>query len=99
MGPASGDAVRDVSHAVNWAERDFDFVQPAAVGDGGCGGFIYGEESVGRAAGKFCARNEHWDGYVGRADCDSWRRGVFGRYDGQRYSGVRCGQWQRNMEV
>src|ERR1700720_4574417 len=99
MGAASWDALRNVSDAVDWAERDVGAVQSATVGNGRRCGFIYREESLGRTAGKLCAGDEHRDGYLGRADCDCRRRGVFGGNDGQLYSRVRCGVWERNMEV
>src|ERR1700719_1739261 len=99
MGAASGDALRDVSHTFDSSERDVNAVQPATVGDGGRGGFIYGEESVGCSAGKFCTGDEYRHGYAGRTDCDCGRGGVFCGDDGQLYSRVRFGNWQGNMEV
>src|ERR1700693_423815 len=99
MGPAGRRAVCDVSDAIDWAKRDFDFVQSTTLGNGRRGGFIYREEGVGCTAGKLRAGKEHRDGYVGRTDCDGRWRGVFGGDDGQRYSRIRCGVWKRNLEV
>ena len=89
-GRQAGDALRHVPHASDRTERDLDTVQPTAVGNGGRGGFVYREESVGCAAGELRAWNEHRNGYVGWTDCDRRWRGLFGGDDGQRYSRVRC---------